>query len=55
MVTRRIVTGTNSEGRSYFIHDGETPCHLDFGIVVNDEIRVSYEYFSFDKSRVLAL
>ena len=35
MATRRIVTGTNQEGRSYFIHDGPTPGQVDFGIATD--------------------
>ncbi len=40
MVTRRVVTGIDAEGKSYFVHNGETPAHLDLGIFVNDEIWV---------------
>ncbi len=40
MVTRRVVTGIDSAGKSYFVHDGDTPGHLDLGIFVNDEIWV---------------
>ena len=40
MVTRRVVTGIDADGKSYFVHDGETPGHLDLGIFVNDEIWV---------------
>ena len=38
MPTRRVVTGTNESGRSYFVHDGPTPNHLDLGVATNDEI-----------------
>lgn len=38
MATRRVVTGTNEQGKSYFVHDGETPGHLDLGIALDDEI-----------------
>ena len=38
MATRRVVTGTNESGRSYFVHDGPTPGHLNLGVAVNDEI-----------------
>ena len=40
MATRRIVTGINADGKSYFVHDGETPGHLDFGLMKTDEIWV---------------
>ena len=40
MTTRRVVTGMNSEGKSYFVHDGPTPGVLDIGSVANDEIWV---------------
>jgi mannose-6-phosphate isomerase-like protein (cupin superfamily) len=40
MPTRRVVTGINAAGKSYFVHDGPTLGHLDLGIVVNDEIWV---------------
>ena len=38
MTTRRVVTGTNREGKSYFVHDGPTPGHLDLGLAIDDEI-----------------
>ena len=38
MSTRRVVTGKNESGRSYFVYDGPTPGHLDLGVAVNDEI-----------------
>jgi len=38
MPTRRIVTGTNESGKSYFVHDGPTPNHLDLGVAINEEV-----------------
>ena len=38
MRTRRIVTGIDSEGRSFFQEDGETPGYLDLGAFVDEEI-----------------
>lgn len=48
MTTRRVVTGNNSQGKSYFVHDGPTPGTLnlrmhttrtiDYGIVLSGEI-----------------
>jgi mannose-6-phosphate isomerase-like protein (cupin superfamily) len=38
MSIRRVVTGTNESGRSYVVHEGPTPGHLDLGVAVNDEI-----------------
>jgi mannose-6-phosphate isomerase-like protein (cupin superfamily) len=38
MPTRRVVTGTNESGKSYFVHDGPTPNHVDLGVAMNDEI-----------------
>ncbi len=40
MTTRRVVTGINAEGKSYFVHDGPTPGTLDIGTIANDEIWV---------------
>ena len=40
MTTRRVVTGNNAEGKSYFVHDGPTPSSLNLGMAVNDEIWV---------------
>lgn len=40
MVTRRVVTGIDDSGKSYFVHDGPTPGHLDMGAFVSDEIWV---------------
>lgn len=31
MTTRRVVTGINAGGKSYFVHDGPTPGSLDLG------------------------
>lgn len=39
-MTRRIVTGNNSDGKSYFVHDGPTPGELDLGILVIEEVWV---------------
>lgn len=36
--TRRVVTGINAQGKSYFVHDGPTPGHLDLGLAIDDEI-----------------
>ena len=38
MTTRRVVTGINEAGKSYFVHDGATPGHVDLGLAVDDEI-----------------
>lgn len=38
MVTRRIVTALDQNGKSYFKHDGETPGYLDLGRAINEEI-----------------
>ena len=38
MRTRRIVTGIDSEGRSFFQEDGETPGYLDLGAFIDEEI-----------------
>ena len=40
MTTRRVVTGTNEAGKSYFVYDGATPGHLDLGLARDDEIWV---------------
>ena len=37
---RRVVTGNNDEGKSYFVSDGFTPGYLDFGYCINNEIWV---------------
>ena len=36
--TRRVVTGNNAEGKSYFVHDGPTPGHINLGLAIDDEI-----------------
>ena len=36
-MTRRIVTGNNAEGKSYFVHDGPSPTRLDMGMVINEQ------------------
>ena len=36
-MTRRIVTGNNSEGKSYFVHDGPSPMRLNMGMVIHDQ------------------
>ncbi len=38
MAPRRVVTGIDADGKSYFVHDGETPGHLDTGGFVFDEL-----------------
>ena len=38
MTTRRVVTGNNKEGKSYFVHDGSTPGLLETGFFTNEEI-----------------
>ena len=38
MATRRVVTGISEAGKSYFVHDGATPGHVDLGLAVDDEI-----------------
>ena len=38
MRTRRIVTGIDSEGRSFFQEDGDTPGYLDLGAFIDEEI-----------------
>ena len=38
MATRRVVTGTNAEGKSYFVYDGPTPGTPNRGgpVVINE-------------------
>ena len=36
--TRRVVTGIDADGKSYFVHDGETPAHGTFRGWVFDEL-----------------
>jgi mannose-6-phosphate isomerase-like protein (cupin superfamily) len=38
MPTRRVVTGNNKKGKSYFVHDGPTPGRLEAGYFTNEEI-----------------
>ena len=38
MKTRRVVTGIDSEGRSFFQEDGVSPGYLDLGAFVDEEI-----------------
>ncbi len=38
MAPRRVVTGIDADGASYFVHDGETPGHSDAGGFVIDEL-----------------
>ena len=40
MTTRRIVTGTNVDGKSYIVQDGSTPTRIKLGPHVFDEIWV---------------
>jgi hypothetical protein len=37
-MTRRVVTGNNKHGKSYVVHDGITPGHLDLAVATIDEI-----------------
>jgi hypothetical protein len=38
MPTRRVVTGINDSGKSYFVHVGPTPNPLDLGVAINEEV-----------------
>jgi len=38
ITTRRVVTGNNSEGKSYFVLDGPTPGRFDFGVLQSNEV-----------------
>jgi mannose-6-phosphate isomerase-like protein (cupin superfamily) len=38
MTARRVVTGNNKDGKSYFVYDGPTPGQLDAGFFTNEEI-----------------
>lgn len=38
MTTRRVVTGIDADGMSYFVHDGETPASVDLGSYVLDDV-----------------
>ena len=40
MVTRRVVAGINSAGKSYFVYDGPNPGRVDLGRAIDDEIWV---------------
>jgi hypothetical protein len=48
MSTRRVVTGTNESGRSYFVHDGPTPGHLDLGVAVVVRCGVVHQFYAKD-------
>jgi len=37
---RRVVTGNNANGKSYFVHNGPTPGRRDLTVAVNEEIWV---------------
>ena len=37
---KRVVTGINAEGKSYFVHDGPTPGRVDLGRALDQEIWV---------------
>ena len=39
-MTRRIVTGNNAEGKSYFVHGGPSSTRLNMGKVVNEQFRI---------------
>ena len=36
-MTRRILTGNNAAGKSYFVHDGPSPTQLNMGRVINEQ------------------
>ncbi len=38
LAPRRVGTGIDADGKSYFVHDGETPGHLNDGFYVIDEL-----------------
>ena len=40
MVTRRVVTGIDGEGKSYAVHDGPTTGTMDLGMLVLDDVWV---------------
>ena len=40
MATRRIVTGIDTDGKSYVVHDGETPGSTDIGRIILDDLWV---------------
>jgi len=37
MTTRRVVTGNNKNGKSYFVYDGSTPGRLEAPFFINEE------------------
>jgi len=39
-MTRRVVTGINANGKSYFVHNGPTPGRQELTVAVNEEIWV---------------
>lgn len=40
MTTRRVVTGIDGDGKSYFVHDGPTPASVDIGAISIDDVWV---------------
>ena len=40
MVTRRVVTGIDSNGKSYAVHNAETTGHMDLGALILDDVWV---------------
>ncbi len=40
MASKRVVTGTNAAGKSWFVHRGPTPGRLDLGVAVDEEMWV---------------
>jgi hypothetical protein len=40
MSTRRVVTGIDADGKSYFVHDGPTPASIDLGRIAIDDVWV---------------
>ena len=36
-MSRRIVTGINSNGKAYFVHDGQSPTLVDMGMAITEE------------------
>ncbi|MGI9328023.1 MAG: cupin domain-containing protein [Pseudomonadales bacterium] len=40
MTTRRVVTGVNSDGKSYVVHDGPTTGSIDLGTTTLDDVWV---------------
>lgn len=39
-MVRRIVTGNDANGKSYFVSDGETPHKVDVGRIISDDVWV---------------